>query len=108
MHVMFQEMFQSPTSWLHSCHACKKSYKTYFIFHFFYFSIKRLAEREDRKSKQVKQSTDNKGGIGLKAELPDGYAECYPGLMEMNDAIDDSDDEADYSKMDLVSIYLIN
>lgn len=32
---------------------------------------------------------------------PEGYAECYPGLEEMNDAIDDSDDEVDYSKMDL-------
>ena len=32
----------------------------------------------------------------------DVYAECYPGL-EMNDAIDDSDDEVDYTKMDLVS-----
>ncbi|XP_037071454.1 protein Red-like, partial [Pollicipes pollicipes] len=30
-----------------------------------------------------------------------GYAECYPGLEEMADAIDDSDDEADYSKMDM-------
>lgn len=32
---------------------------------------------------------------------PEGYNECYPGLQEMNDAIDDSDDEADYTKMDL-------
>ena len=29
------------------------------------------------------------------------YAECYPGLAEMDDAIGDSDDEADFSKMDL-------
>lgn len=36
----------------------------------------------------------------LQAE-PEGYAECYPGLEEMNDAIDDSDDEVDYTKMDL-------
>lgn len=36
----------------------------------------------------------------LSAE-PEGYAECYPGLQEMNDAIDDSDDEVDYTKMDL-------
>ena len=33
---------------------------------------------------------------------PEGYAECYPGFEEMNDALEDSDDEADYSKMDLV------
>uniref|UniRef100_A0A1L8DLT4 Putative ik cytokine down-regulator of hla class ii n=1 Tax=Nyssomyia neivai TaxID=330878 RepID=A0A1L8DLT4_9DIPT len=32
---------------------------------------------------------------------PEGYAECYPGLQEMNDAIDDSDEEVDYTKMDL-------
>lgn len=32
---------------------------------------------------------------------PEGYAECYPGLDEMQDAIDDSDDEVDYTKMDL-------
>lgn len=32
---------------------------------------------------------------------PEGYAECYPGLDEMNDAIEDSDDEVDYTKMDL-------
>lgn len=31
---------------------------------------------------------------------PDSYAECYPGLQEMDDAIIDSDDEADYTKMD--------
>lgn len=37
----------------------------------------------------------------LTAHEPEGYAECYPGLQEMQDAIDDSDDEVDYSKMDL-------
>lgn len=35
------------------------------------------------------------------AAEPEGYAECYPGLREMDDAIDDSDDEVDYSKMDI-------
>merc|ERR1712110_860537 len=30
----------------------------------------------------------------------DGYAECYPGLAEMDDAMGDSDDEADFNKMD--------
>ena len=28
------------------------------------------------------------------------YAECYPGLAEMDDALGDSDDEADFDKMD--------
>ena len=41
-------------------------------------------------------------GQMLTGKEPEGYAECYPGMSEMNDAIDDSDDEADYSKMDLV------
>nr|CAD7201003.1 unnamed protein product [Timema douglasi] len=35
------------------------------------------------------------------AAEPEGYAECYPGLEEMQDAIDDSDEEVDYTKMDL-------
>ncbi|XP_074649782.1 protein Red-like [Tubulanus polymorphus] len=29
------------------------------------------------------------------------YAECYPGMAESADAIDDSDDEVDYTKMDM-------
>ena len=40
--------------------------------------------------------------------IPDHYAECYPGMTEMDDAIDDSDEEADYSKMDLVRFEVIN
>lgn len=36
----------------------------------------------------------------LHANEPDSYAECYPGLQEMDDAIIDSDDEVDYTKMD--------
>ena len=32
---------------------------------------------------------------------PSRYAECYPGLAEMDDAIGDSDDEADFSKMEI-------
>lgn len=49
------------------------------------------------------------GGPGIQQEKlmtklagePKAYAECYPGLVEMNDAIEDSDDEVDYSKMDM-------
>ncbi|XP_006814703.1 protein Red-like [Saccoglossus kowalevskii] len=33
--------------------------------------------------------------------VPDSYAECYPGAIETEDATYDSDDEPDYSKMDL-------
>lgn len=36
----------------------------------------------------------------LHANEPDSYAECYPGLQEMDDAIIDSDDEVDWTKMD--------
>ncbi|XP_059079943.1 protein Red-like [Tigriopus californicus] len=60
--------------------------------------IRKLGERERDKSKRKVDAA--KGGVGLETNY-DGYAECYPGLEEMNDAIDDSDDEADYSKMDL-------
>ncbi|PIK56504.1 hypothetical protein BSL78_06573 [Apostichopus japonicus] len=31
----------------------------------------------------------------------DSYMECYPGAMETADALEDSDEEADYSKMDM-------
>lgn len=34
-------------------------------------------------------------------ETFDSYAECYPGAAEMDDAVNDSDDDADYSKMDM-------
>lgn len=37
----------------------------------------------------------------VRSSEPDSYAECYPGAPENDDAILDSDDEADYSKMDL-------
>lgn len=40
---------------------------------------------------------------GKKSKLAEEnfYTECYPDMAEMHDAIDDSDDEADYTKMDL-------
>lgn len=34
-------------------------------------------------------------------DAPDSYAECYPGAPENDDAILDSDDEVDYTKMDM-------
>ena len=51
-------------------------------------------KREEEKAKRAEEKKIN-------AE-PDYYNECYPGMSEMNDAIDDSDEEVDYSKMDLV------
>lgn len=50
----------------------------------------------------ISGSLPKKGDLLNKlAAEPEGYAECYPGLDEMQDAIDDSDDEVDYTKMDL-------
>lgn len=37
----------------------------------------------------------------LERDLPESYAECYPGAPENEDAVADSDDEVDYTKMDL-------
>ena len=53
--------------------------------------------REEEKSRKEEEKK-----IGAALKEPDHYAECYPGMSEMNDAIDDSDEEADYTKMDLV------
>ncbi|XP_042910919.1 protein Red [Parasteatoda tepidariorum] len=37
----------------------------------------------------------------LERDVPESYAECYPGAPENEDAVADSDDEVDYSKMDM-------
>lgn len=37
----------------------------------------------------------------LERDMPESYAECYPGAPENEDAVADSDDEVDYSKMDM-------
>ena len=55
-------------------------------------------KREDEKEKQ---KAEKKLAGMMEASNNDGYAECYPGLAEMDDAVIDSDDEADYSKMDM-------
>ena len=57
-----------------------------------------MLKREEEKSKRA----ETKAGQMLSTKEPEGYAECYPGMSEMADAIDDSDDEVDYTKMDLV------
>jgi carbon monoxide dehydrogenase subunit G len=56
-------------------------------------------KREDEKNKREESEK-----IGKALKDPDHYAECYPGMSEMNDAIDDSDEEVDYTKMDIVRI----
>ncbi|XP_073990622.1 IC cytokine homolog beag [Rhodnius prolixus] len=57
---------------------------------------------ENKKIVQVgaKKESRAAGILSRLAAEPTGYAECYPGLDEMQDAIDDSDDEVDYTKMD--------
>lgn len=68
-----------------------------------------MTEREKEKDRARRQAASGKGPSLSAADAdPDkdefnGYAECYPGMVEMNDAVDDSDEEADYTKMDLVS-----
>eukprot|EP00096_Caligus_rogercresseyi_P008511 TRINITY_DN2745_c0_g1_i1.p1 TRINITY_DN2745_c0_g1~~TRINITY_DN2745_c0_g1_i1.p1 ORF type:complete len:583 (+),score=178.61 TRINITY_DN2745_c0_g1_i1:62-1810(+) len=62
--------------------------------------ITNLMKKESEKSAREGSGSSKNLEMMSKKE-PEGYAECYPGLVEMNDAIDDSDDEVDYSKMDL-------
>ena len=57
-----------------------------------------MIKRQEEKSKRAETKT----GQMMSTKEPEGYAECYPGMTEMADAIDDSDDEADFTKMDLV------
>lgn len=62
------------------------------------------SEQEEREAVSMQIPVPPKISAHLITKLtaePEGYAECYPGLQEMNDAIDDSDDEVDYTKMDL-------
>ncbi|KAK3099336.1 hypothetical protein FSP39_002822, partial [Pinctada imbricata] len=54
-----------------------------------YRSLKVAADKEKERLKKMK----------ARMEI-DSYAECYPGMEEAADAFGDSDEEADYSKMD--------
>ena len=72
--------------------------------------IRRLDNRDVKTIAMAGVTGTGHSGIGqlrtkpknsLDAEQPDSYAECYPGAPENDDAILDSDDEVDYSKMDL-------
>ncbi|XP_065201248.1 protein Red [Planococcus citri] len=61
-------------------------------------------KEEKAVSKSQSSSNHESKAAGLLSKLaaePTGYAECYPGLEEMQDAVEDSDDEVDYTKMDL-------
>lgn len=68
-------------------------------------SDSRISYKDEKKEVRSHSNTSQESrAAGLLSKLaaePTGYAECYPGLEEMQDAIDDSDDEVDYTKMDL-------
>ncbi|EDO37189.1 predicted protein [Nematostella vectensis] len=64
-------------------------------------------EKSEAKYPFLKNQLANKAKAKQKKEqrdvnfVPDSYAECYPGAMEVADTTYDSDDDADYTKMDL-------
>ncbi|WAQ99485.1 RED-like protein [Mya arenaria] len=58
-------------------------------------------EDRQRSNQNVKDLKEEERRQRLQKKLEEvGYAECYPGMMETADAMDDSDDEVDYTKMD--------
>ncbi|XP_005097333.1 protein Red isoform X2 [Aplysia californica] len=62
--------------------------------------FKGYADVEEEKEK-VKVDAEKNRLQKLKAKTGiDSYAECYPGMAESADAIDDSDEEVDFTKMD--------
>ncbi|XP_067928502.1 protein Red-like [Watersipora subatra] len=68
--------------------------------------IKGLSKQYEQKwneidSKKTKEDGKSSKKSGKKKPEVDSYAECYPGMDEAADAIDDSDEEADYTKMDM-------
>lgn len=53
-------------------------------------------KEKNREVASTENSSAHKSAAQLLTKLaaePEGYAECYPGLDEMQDAIEDSDDE---------------
>lgn len=66
-----------------------------------YFEKSSSEQNEKATSNAPQVSSRSAKLLSRLAQEPEGYAECYPGLDEMQDAIDDSDDEVDYTKMDL-------
>ncbi|EDV19928.1 uncharacterized protein TRIADDRAFT_64358 [Trichoplax adhaerens] len=62
-----------------------------------------IADAKNRQQQNIKakaKTVPAKKNQGVGSSL-DYYAECYPGAMEVDDAMADSDEEADYSKMDM-------
>ncbi|KAL8604022.1 hypothetical protein ACOMHN_024847 [Nucella lapillus] len=54
---------------------------------------------DEQKKLSARVEEDRMKKLKARTEI-DSYAECYPGMMESADANEDSDDEADYTKMD--------
>lgn len=88
---------QSSSSRHHSSRSDKDKPRSYFGS---YRDDEREKEKEEITAPPPPKFATSSILTKLAAE-PEGYAECYPGLQEMNDAIDDSDDEVDYTKMDI-------
>ena len=64
--------------------------------------FKGYAELEEEKEKvKVDAEKERLKKLKRKTEV-DSYAECCPGMAESHDAIDDSDEEVDFTKMDQV------
>ena len=63
--------------------------------------------KDKKKQNEPKVAKDKSGGnplVGGNVNLPDSYAECYPSTQfNVAGVGEDSDDEADYSKMDMGS-----
>eukprot|EP00057_Strongylocentrotus_purpuratus_P029213 XP_011683687.1 PREDICTED: protein Red isoform X4 [Strongylocentrotus purpuratus] len=57
-------------------------------------------QARDRGIALTGEGDKGKNKQGKKGANFDSYFECYPGAMETADALDDSDDDVDYSKMD--------
>ena len=66
--------------------------------------IKNVSDKNDAQHNAMNSSTKNKPGnplVGSGVNLPDSYAECYPSTQfNSGGGGGDSDEEADYSKMD--------
>lgn len=58
------------------------------------------AEKREREKGIALQGANRQHGKSRGAKI-DSYMECYPGAAETADALEDSDEEADYSKMDM-------
>merc|ERR1712110_1266624 len=65
--------------------------------------IKKMLKHEEEKTKKEEENQNaqqNAFGTYLSANNPEGYSECYPGI-DTGYGMDDSDEEVDYTKMDL-------